>query len=119
MDKDKFDINALALRPAIAIVLATLVVALLVDQYLLPHRGRIVGFSTSMALIAVYTAKPMLKHIGAKVFIVGYVLLHLAVIALPFTHDSDYAGAILLPFIIADYVLMVFALRWFTLRLAA
>lgn len=72
-----------------------------------------------MSLIAVYTANGMLKHMGAKVFILIYVLLHVAAVALPFTHDTDYAGPVLLPFVIADYVLMVLGLRWWTRRSAA
>jgi hypothetical protein len=112
MDKGKFDISALALRPGIVIALISLVSAMLANQFLLPDRGRIVFFSTLMSLIAVYTAKPMLKHIGAKVFILSYVLLHLALVVLPFTHDTDYGSPVLLPFVIADYVLMVFGLRW-------
>jgi hypothetical protein len=109
--KDRFDINALALRPAIVIASISLVIAIVTNETLLPDRGRIVAFSTLMSLVAVYTTKPMLKHIGAKLFVLGYVLLHVALIALPFTHDSDYAGPLLLPFVIGDYVLMVFALR--------
>lgn len=119
MDEDKFDINAFAMRPAIVMVLLSLVAAFLANEYLLPDRGRIVLFSTVMSLIAVYTAKPVLKNPGAKAFILSYVLLHVALIALPFTHDTDYSGAVLLPFVIADYVLMVFGLRWCTLRWAA
>jgi hypothetical protein len=119
MDKDKFDINALAVRPAIGIALAGMVAGFLANEYLVPGRGRIVAFSTLMSLIAIYTAKPVLKDIGAKVFILSYVLLHFAVVALPFTHNADYAGPVLLPFVIADYVLMVFGLRWCTARWAA
>jgi hypothetical protein len=112
MDEDKFDINALAVTPGIVIALISLVAAILANESLLPDRGRIVFFSTLMSLMAVYTAKPMLKHMGAQVFILSYVLLHLAAVALPFTHDTDYAGPVLLSFVFADYVLLVLGLRW-------
>jgi len=108
MGKEKFDINALTLKPALAITFFGLVGGLLVDAYVFPDRGRIAGFSTAMSLVAVYTATPVVKYLGAKIFIL---ILHIALVALPFTHDSDYGGPLLIPFAIADYVLMVFALR--------
>jgi hypothetical protein len=117
MGKDSFDINALGLKSSVGIAVTCLIAAILVDSHLLPDRGRIFFFSAVMCCIAIYTSAPVIKYIGAEIFLSFYIMIHVSLIALPFTRDSSYPGPILFPIAIADYVSMVFILRLCTLAL--
>ena len=110
MTKKGFDINELRLGPGLIMGLVSFSAALVLDIYLLPNKGKIIGFSFLASMACIYTARPMLRYAGAKAFIIGYVVLHLALIFVPLT-DSDFPGPVLIPFFIADYVAMVFGLR--------
>ena len=100
MSKEAFDIEALRLWPGLIITVVSFSIAILSDVYLLPDKGKIVGFAISASLLAIYTARPVLRYSGAKAFIIGYILLHIALIFIPLT-DSSFPGLALVPFFMA------------------
>ena len=109
------DIEVLRGPPAVIIAAISFSVAIVADVYLLPDKGKIVGFSTFASLLALYSARPMLRYWGAKAFIIGYICLHIGLVFLPLT-DSSVPGLVLVPFVMADYVAMAFGVRAFTVR---
>lgn len=113
MAEKDFDINQLRLWPSLIGMVVTLAIAIPVDSYLLPNRGKFVAFAVGASLLAIYTGRPMLRYSGAKAFIIGYVALHIALIFVAPT-DAIFPGLALVPLFMADYVAMVFGLRFFT-----
>ena len=115
----QFDINALGVKSAIAILIPSLVVSILINAYFFPGRGRIVFFDIFMSLVAIYTSYPEWRRLGAILFLVFYIALHAAIAFMPAFRDDAYAGVFLLPFAVVDYVMMVIGLRKATLMMSS
>lgn len=110
MTEADFDINSLNATSGLLITAASLIFGM-IGENLFPGRFAIVSLCSALVMLSIYTANPLMKRGAAKIFVILYVFIHLAVISIPGLKDSDFHPVLLMLFFIADYVIMVILLR--------